>query len=256
VLALASAFTAPPLRLIRRATCSRVCGVFAFDEACDAEVGWCTTASGLRYVDDEIGTGPLPSDDTVLRLSYTGTLLSDGRSVSFPDGKSPILFVWRDRDRLEEVVQEGIDGMRPEGSRRRVMVPPSAKLKAESSENSGTIDADDSLRFEFRLEVAQGADEAKARLSSSFGAVKQSLPAGVQAWLTPVRLLILLSLLPYVLPNDARPGPWRSGEQSQVYTAIERLERPQSEMDEIERDLYGRGAGRQEEQLGRDLFGN
>lgn len=172
------------------------------DASCDTEASWCTTSSGMRYVDDLIGDGDLPAPSQVVRVKYVGALLSDGRKVEFPNAKSPLVF---EVEKGMPIWKEGIEGMRV-GGRRKLLVPPSAKFKALPGKSSGDMERTETIRFELELVgIESGPTEMLARLSSR-----------VPWRLTPGGALLLLSFLPYLLPEEVRPAFWRGGDQGFV----------------------------------------
>ena len=81
-----------------------------------------TTASGLKYTDIVVGTGPSPRPGQTAVVHYTGTLtdgtkfdssLDRGQPYEFTLGRSPVIKGW----------QEGIATMKV-GGKRRLIVPP------------------------------------------------------------------------------------------------------------------------------------
>lgn len=170
-------------------------------ESCDAEAGWCTSASGLKYIDEDAAAGgEAPAAPQVVKVAYAGTVLSDGRKVEFPGAKSPLRWVLGSGPPLWE---EAVAGMRV-GGRRRLLVPPSASFRAQATSGSaGAIEADETIRFEFELQAIESGPAAKlAELRAWYKGLEGARPSWQGA-------LLLLSAAPYLLPSELRPGPWQ-----------------------------------------------
>ena len=79
---LSSGLVLPPLRAVvptaSRAIAPRACA--DADAGADADDGWTTTASGLRFVDEVVGSGESPEAGQTVKVAYTGTLV-DGSEV-------------------------------------------------------------------------------------------------------------------------------------------------------------------------------
>lgn len=83
--------------------------------------GAVTTASGLKYIDAKVGTGPAPAKGQRVKVSYTGKL-EDGTvfDSSIPRGQ-PIVFVLG----MGQVIRgwdEGISTMKV-GGKRQLIIP-------------------------------------------------------------------------------------------------------------------------------------
>ena len=107
----------------------RACAVrMCVAEECDAEEKYCTTVSGIKFLDDKIGEGEEATAEanSVVRVGYVASLLSTGdvlgstQDLRFALGDNKLAF-W----------EEAIEGMRV-GGMRRLLVPPSAKLGLKS----------------------------------------------------------------------------------------------------------------------------
>ena len=81
-----------------------------------------TTASGLKYIMIEEGTGPSPEPGQVVRVHYTGWLTSGqrfdssrdrGEPIAFPLGQGSVIPGW----------DEGIDSLHV-GGKARLIIPP------------------------------------------------------------------------------------------------------------------------------------
>ena len=168
--------------------------------SCEAESQWCTTASGLKYYDDNLGQGDVPIASQVVTIAYTGELLSDGSKVEMFGERSPVTVVIGMMD--QPIFEELIDGMKV-GGRRRVVIPPSASINVVWGE--GEPEDREAIRFELEmLSVEEGAGALVPLIKANFRTLASKL--GV----SPGRLLILLSFLPYFLPDELKPGLWKS----------------------------------------------
>jgi len=169
--------------------------------ACEAESQWCTTASGLKYYDDNLGrTDSVPTASQVVTIAYTGELLSDGTKVEIFGERSPVTVVIGMME--QPIFEELIDGMKV-GGKRRVVIPPSASINVVWGE--GEPEDREAIRFELEmLSVEEGAGAIGPLLKANFRSLASKL--GV----SPGRLLILLSFLPYFLPDELKPGLWKS----------------------------------------------
>ena len=163
---------------------------------------WRSTRGGLKYLDEHVGKGALPVLPQVVKVAYTGSLLSDGRRVEFDDeqGKSPLVFQLRE---MGAVWQDAIEGMRVGGTR-RVLIPPSSSF---TPLQTGAAFAEDPLgegeTIRLDLELLAIETGPSAFLASLKG--KSVRP-------TPLGALFLLSLLPYLLPPELQPGLWQGGD--------------------------------------------
>jgi len=81
-----------------------------------------TTASGLKYTDLVVGTGPSPRPGQTAVVHYTGTLTNGTQFDSSRDRGQPFPFVFRQTPMIQGW-DEGIATMKV-GGRRRLVVPP------------------------------------------------------------------------------------------------------------------------------------
>jgi FKBP-type peptidyl-prolyl cis-trans isomerase len=106
-----------------------------------------TTASGLKYHDDVVGTGPEVKDGDQIEVHYTGTFM-DGkvfdssvpRKKPFPVnvGKGGVIKCW----------DEGVKGMKV-GGKRKLVCPPELAYGAQGY--PGAIPPNSTLNFDIEL---------------------------------------------------------------------------------------------------------
>ena len=107
------------------------------------------TATGLRYRDIDLGTGPVIKEHMDIKVLYTGWLTNGvkfdstatGQPLTIPIGRGRVIKGW----------DEGIIGMRV-GGRRQLIVPPEL---AYGSNRAGLIPADAVLVFDVRVVSAK-----------------------------------------------------------------------------------------------------
>ena len=107
-----------------------------------------TTASGLKYIDLIVGTGPSPQRGQTVVVHYTGTLengskfdssLDRGQPLSFPIGMRKVIKGW----------DEGLMTMKV-GGKRRLIIPPGLAY-GEAGAGGGLIPPNATLIFEVEL---------------------------------------------------------------------------------------------------------
>jgi len=81
-----------------------------------------TTASGLQYRDDVIGTGPSPSPGQTVTVHYTGMFTDGSKFESSLDQNQPITFEIG-RGKVIKGWDEGLMTMKV-GGKRRLVIPP------------------------------------------------------------------------------------------------------------------------------------
>ncbi len=81
-----------------------------------------TTASGLRYVDVKVGTGPSPQTGQTAVVHYTGWLTNGTKFDSSKDRNAPFTFAIG-KGRVIKGWDEGVATMRV-GGKRKLIVPP------------------------------------------------------------------------------------------------------------------------------------
>jgi len=108
--------------------------------------GWVTTPSGLKYIDEVVGTGDSPKPGQMVTVHYTGTFdngtkfdssLDKGQPYTFPIGAGRVIRGW----------DEGVMSMRI-GGKRRLIVPSNLGYGAEGRPG---IPPNATLNFEIEL---------------------------------------------------------------------------------------------------------
>ena len=104
------------------------------------------TGSGLKYVDEVVGTGESPSPGRIVRVHYTGRLengtkfdssVDRGQPFEFPIGVGAVIKGW----------DEGVMTMKV-GGKRKLIVPPDLGYGADGV---GPIPPNSTLIFEVEL---------------------------------------------------------------------------------------------------------
>lgn len=169
-------------------------------EECDVDTMWCQTESGMKYVDDVVGSGGVPITGSVVRIEYYGELPGDGRRVEMFGKASPASLVI---GKMEEPVWEELIAGMQVGGKRRVFIPTNATVNVMWGE--GRPEDREVIRFDIQLvEIVEGVEALGAVVQTNFRLLARKL--GV----SPTRLFILLTFIPYFLPEDIRPGLWKS----------------------------------------------
>jgi peptidylprolyl isomerase len=130
-----------------------------------------TSTSGLQYVIEEEGTGPIPEAGNIVQVHYTGKLADGtvfdssydrGQPIAFPLGKSMVVPGW----------DEGI-GLLSVGGKAKLIVPP--ELAYGESGVMGVIPPDATLYFEVELiDILPGSPEAPAEVAEEDYIVTES----------------------------------------------------------------------------------
>ena len=105
-----------------------------------------TTASGLMYIDEVVGTGASPTANQSVTVNYTGKLASDGKVFDSSTGRGPATFALT---RVIPGFSEGISTMKP-GGKRVVYIPAALAYGANPPPGSG-IGPNADLIFEIEL---------------------------------------------------------------------------------------------------------
>lgn len=110
-----------------------------------------TTKSGLKYIDQKVGTGDTAVKGKPVEVNYTGWLYVDGkRGAKFDsslDRNQPFSFLLG----AKQVIagwDEGVEGMKV-GGKRELIIPPD--LAYGSRAVGGVIPANSTLNFEVEL---------------------------------------------------------------------------------------------------------
>jgi peptidylprolyl isomerase len=105
-----------------------------------------TTPSGLKYIDEVVGTGESPRIEQSVTVNYTGKLASDGKVFDSTAGRQPATFA------LRQVIagfSEGILGMKA-GGKRTILIPGAQAYGSRPPPGSG-IPPNADLIFEIEL---------------------------------------------------------------------------------------------------------
>jgi FKBP-type peptidyl-prolyl cis-trans isomerase len=110
-----------------------------------------TTKSGLKYIDEKVGTGDTAVKGKPVQVNYTGWLYVDGkRGAKFDsslDRKTPFDFLLGARQVIAGW-DEGVEGMKV-GGKRELIIPPD--LAYGSRAVGGVIPSNATLDFEVEL---------------------------------------------------------------------------------------------------------
>lgn len=107
-----------------------------------------TTASGLKYVDVKVGTGPSPQPGQSVSVHYTGTLTDGSKFDSSRDHGMPFTFVIG-QNKVIKGWDEGVMTMKV-GGQRKLIVPPDLGYGAQGTPG-GPIPSNATLNFDVEL---------------------------------------------------------------------------------------------------------
>jgi FKBP-type peptidyl-prolyl cis-trans isomerase len=105
-----------------------------------------TTASGLKYIDWAVGSGPSPAPGKKVKVHYTGTLMDGTKFDSSVDRGQPFEFTIG----VGQVIKgwdEGVMTMKV-GGKRKLIIPPDLGY---GSRPAGKIPPNSTLNFEVEL---------------------------------------------------------------------------------------------------------
>ncbi len=111
-----------------------------------SEAGMITTASGLQYEDEIVGTGPSPRTGQTVVVHYTGTLVSGKKFDSSVDRNQPFEFTLG----VGQVIRgwdEGVATMKV-GGKRKLIIPSDL---AYGNRDLGSIPPNSTLIFQVEL---------------------------------------------------------------------------------------------------------
>jgi FKBP-type peptidyl-prolyl cis-trans isomerase len=116
-----------------------------------AQTNMTTTKSGLKYIDQKVGTGQVAKKGDDVAVLYTGWMYTDGkRGAKFDsstDPKSPFRFQLGAR-RVIPGWEEGVEGMKV-GGKRELIIPPNLGYGERGF--PGAIPPNATLDFEIEL---------------------------------------------------------------------------------------------------------
>ena len=125
--------------------------VLAFGIAVFAQGNMRTTKSGLKYIDEKVGTGEAAAKGATVQVHYTGWLYVNGkRGAKFDsslDRNVPFEFKLGSRQVIAGW-DEGVEGMKV-GGKRELIIPPDLAYGPRAV--GGVIPANSTLDFEVEL---------------------------------------------------------------------------------------------------------
>ena len=125
--------------------------VLAFGIAVFAQGNMTTTKSGLKYIDEKVGTGEAAAKGVTVQVHYTGWLYVNGkRGAKFDsslDRNMPFEFKLGSRQVIAGW-DEGVEGMKV-GGKRELIIPPDLAYGPRAV--GGVIPANSTLDFEVEL---------------------------------------------------------------------------------------------------------
>jgi peptidylprolyl isomerase len=107
-----------------------------------------TTASGLKYIDEVVGTGAAPKAGQQVTVHYTGTLTDGSKFDSSRDRSQPFTFVIG-QGQVIKGWDEGVLTMKI-GGKRHLIIPPSLGYGARGA-GGGLIPPNATLIFDVEL---------------------------------------------------------------------------------------------------------
>lgn len=148
-----------------------------------------TTPSGLKYIDEIVGSGDAVEKGTKIQVDYTGRLAKDGTVFDSSIGRGPFSFPLGE-GRVIPGWDEGVASMKI-GGKRKLLIP--SELAYGEAGAGDDIPPNSVLEFDVELlGVAPLVD---------FSWTKR-LVSGPNAIIAP---LLLLSFVPYLIPDGVLP---------------------------------------------------
>ena len=124
---------------------------FAFAVLAQGQANMTTTKSGLKYIDQKVGTGDVAVKGATVQVNYTGWLYVNGkRGAKFDsslDRNMPFEFKLGSRSVIAGW-DEGVEGMKV-GGKRELIIPPDLAYGPRAV--GGVIPANSTLDFEVEL---------------------------------------------------------------------------------------------------------
>tara|TARA_B110001452_G_C15199277_1_gene416263 strand:- start:676 stop:1314 length:639 start_codon:yes stop_codon:yes gene_type:complete len=155
----------------------------------DAWAAAVTTDSGLKYIDELVGSGDAIEKGTKIRVDYTGRLAKDGTVFDSSKGRGPFTFPLGE-GRVIPGWDEGVASMKI-GGKRKLLIP--ADLAYGDAGAGDDIPPNSVLEFDVEvLDVAPLVDLSWTK----------RLVSGPNAIIAP---LLFLSFVPYLIPDGALP---------------------------------------------------
>jgi FKBP-type peptidyl-prolyl cis-trans isomerase len=154
--------------------------------------GWTVTLSGLKYVDNVVGTGEEASAGRVAVVQYEGKLADSGRVFDSTKGRGQFKFVVG-QGSVIPAWDEGVATMRA-GGKRKLYCPSRLAYGEQGAGGNGEIPANADLVFDVELEAVE--DGALAVQLAQLG-------IGLNLRTVIAFLFVLSFILPPLFPDVA-----------------------------------------------------
>jgi len=161
-------------------------------EPIEVDDTWTTTASGLQYLDEKVGGGESLDKGNVVNVDYTGWTESNGKQFDTSDGRGPLSFAVG-TGRVIPGWDEGVLGMKV-GGKRRLSIPADLAY----GENGAGPEIPPNSRLQFVCEL-QSVSKGFEAFAATFPGGKVNIVLGT---------VLLLSFIPYFLPEEMKPSAW------------------------------------------------
>ena len=152
---------------------------------------WVTTDTGLKYLDEKVGSGETPDNGAVVEVAYTGWIETTGKEFDSSVGRAPIAFAVG-TGKVIPGWDQGIATMKV-GGKRRLSIP--AELAYGERGAGDSIPPNSQLQFECEL----------VGIKAGFDGFLASFPGGLPNVILVT--LLALSFIPYFLPE--KPAFWQ-----------------------------------------------